>query len=207
MRLLGDEPMSLGIPEVRLRRLRALQESHVRPLTTLVRHIRRRRQVGTAVPFFDPADGGTRAKVLLLLEAPGPKAVASGFVSRNNPDPTAKRFFELNARARLPRHLTVTWNIVPWYLGSAGKIRPARAADIDEAQPYLAKLLDFLPRLEVVLLVGRKAQRSHTLISRLLPSVRILRMPHPGPRVYNTSPASGRAMLRALQKAASLVQK
>lgn len=128
----------------------------------------------------------------------------SGFVSRNNPDPTAKRFFELNAQANLPRRLTVTWNVVPWYIGSAGKIRPAKAADIDEAEPYLRKLLDLLPRLEVIVLIGRKAQRSHALVSRLMPSARILEMPHPGPRVYNSSPATRRAMLRALRRAASL---
>ena len=40
------------------------------------------------IPHFDPLDGGSNAQVLFLMEAPGPKASASGFVSRNNPDET-----------------------------------------------------------------------------------------------------------------------
>ena len=70
------------------------------------------------IPQFDPLDGGIDAECLFLLEAPGPKAVNSGFVSRNNPDETAKNFFELNVGAGLERSKTITWNVVPWYVGS-----------------------------------------------------------------------------------------
>ncbi|MGH7717468.1 MAG: hypothetical protein ACREON_01305 [Gemmatimonadaceae bacterium] len=59
------------------------------------------------VPDFDPWDGGTDAEVLYLLEAPGGKAVESGFISRNNPDETARNFFELNRAAGIPRQRTV----------------------------------------------------------------------------------------------------
>jgi hypothetical protein len=65
-----------------------------------------------------------------LLEAPGGRAVGSGFVSRNNPDETAKNFFLLNQEAGLPRSRTVTWNVVPWYVGSGEKIRAVTDADI-----------------------------------------------------------------------------
>ncbi len=75
----------------------------------------------TPVPHFDPLDGGINARVLFLLEAPGAKAVASGFVSRNNPDETARNFFDLNMAAGIARRDTVCWNVVPWYIGTGTK--------------------------------------------------------------------------------------
>jgi hypothetical protein len=54
-----------------------LNDPHVRPLMDLVRDLRSR---GLDVPNVDPNDGGVNAQVLILLETPGPKAVASRFV-------------------------------------------------------------------------------------------------------------------------------
>lgn len=82
-----------------------------------------------SIPDFDPWDGGVHAQVLFLLEAPGSKAVDSGFVSRNNPDETAKNFFELNRDAGIPRELTVIWNVVPWYIGDGARIRAAKSQE------------------------------------------------------------------------------
>ena len=44
---------------------------------------------GRPVPDADPADGGIGARCLLLLETPGPSIGRTGFVSRDNPTPTA----------------------------------------------------------------------------------------------------------------------
>jgi hypothetical protein len=60
------------------------------PLTALVETIRSETGRRENVPHFDPADGGSKARCLSLLEAPSRNAVGSGFVSRNNPDDTAK---------------------------------------------------------------------------------------------------------------------
>jgi hypothetical protein len=68
---------------------------------------RARTQFGSGIPYFDPWDGGTAAEALYLLEAPGAKAVLSGFISRNNPDETVKNFFQLNQQAGIPRKRTV----------------------------------------------------------------------------------------------------
>lgn len=38
-------------------------------------HLRVETHCATAIPYFDPFDGGTTAKCLFLLEAPGPKAL------------------------------------------------------------------------------------------------------------------------------------
>src|SRR6266404_1523547 len=93
--LLPDGPKTLGSPEECAARAGLLHAAHMRRLTALVEDIRSETGRGKNVPNFDPADGGVAARCLFLLEAPGPKAVQSGFVSRNNPDETAKNFFEL----------------------------------------------------------------------------------------------------------------
>src|ERR1041384_539481 len=118
-----DVPKTLRPLEEREARNGALNLEHVAPLTALVRTIRADRAHPEDVPFFDPCDGGTRARVLFLLEAPGPRAKGSGFVSKNNPDETAKNLFELQREAGIPRDLAVLWNVVPWYVGDGRRIR------------------------------------------------------------------------------------
>ncbi len=116
-----DKPKSLKDEAVKQERRSLLEQSHVATLTEFVDEIRDRKLQEHSpdfrkehIPYFDPLDGGVKSRCLFLFEAPGGRAVKSGFVSRNNPDETAKTFFELNERAGLDRCLTVSWNIVPW---------------------------------------------------------------------------------------------
>jgi hypothetical protein len=122
-----EESKKLGRPESRSARLSRTRDSHVAPLNRLVDEIREVRGCGLAVPYFDPADGGEGAECLFVLEAPGTRAVQSGFVSRDNPDETAKNLLLLNAEAGIPRELTAIWNIVPWYIGTTERIQAATA--------------------------------------------------------------------------------
>jgi uracil-DNA glycosylase len=108
-----DAPKTLGDAEERGRRSGRLLSPHMRNLTEFVEALRSKTGYGEDIPNFDPADGGVEARCLFLLEAPGRKAVRSGFVSRNNPDETAKNFFKLNHEAGIPRHDTAIWNVVP----------------------------------------------------------------------------------------------
>lgn len=64
-------------------------QSRIEPLTKYLAKIKAEHPE-KELPCFDPYDGGIHAKALFLLEAPGPKAVSSTFISRNNPDPTAR---------------------------------------------------------------------------------------------------------------------
>lgn len=98
-----DEPKSLRFPEARTRRLAAIDACHVAPLTDFVRTLRTQMGAEYGIPYFDPLDGGTRADCLFLLEAPGAKAVASQFISRDNPDETAKDVFLLSREAGIDR--------------------------------------------------------------------------------------------------------
>ena len=104
-------PKSLGDPRVTQARLGSLEQPHVLQLTSFVRQLREEMGAEYSIPYFDPADGGIAAEILSLLEAPGPRAVASGFVSRDNPDETAKNIFLLNAEAGIDRKRTICWNI------------------------------------------------------------------------------------------------
>ena len=132
--------------------------------------------------------------------ATGPQAVRSGFVSRNNPDETAKNWFELNAAAGIDRRRTITWNIVPWYIGHDGGIRPATTADIERGLPYLHRLLALLPSLRVVVLVGKKAGRARSRIQAWASGVTILELPHPSPMFVNRRPHHRDVVLQGLQR-------
>ncbi|SCX77029.1 uracil-DNA glycosylase [Nitrosospira sp. Nsp13] len=151
-----DEPKSLGDTAILTHRLAQLSVSHIAPLTAFVEDLRSQRNLTHEIPHFDPFDGGTLAECLFLLEAPGSRAVESGFISRNNPDETAKNFFTFNREAGLDRRRTVVWNVVPWYVGTGQKIRPVTLKDIRDAEPALRSLLPLLPNLKVVVLVGQK---------------------------------------------------
>src|SRR6266566_5176164 len=125
-----DRPKALADPQARTERRAQLRKPHIAPLTKFVELLRHEVGLGVSIPDFDPWDGGINAEILYLLEAPGPQAVASGFVSRNNPDESAKNFLELNAKAKIPRKRTVTWNVVPWYIGDGKSIRAAKRSDL-----------------------------------------------------------------------------
>ncbi len=159
------------------------------PLTQHVELLRAER--GTdRVPDFDLTEAGILAPVLLLLKAPGGKATrergGSGFVSPDNDDATAANMWQLirEVGVESSRDL-VTWNIVPWYLGSDTKIRQAERRDLDEARPHLIELLDLLPSLAVVVLIGKRAAYGWRCLGATLPTVEV---PHPSPRNLNSRP-------------------
>jgi Uncharacterized protein family, UPF0114 len=86
-----DEPRTLSDRRERDRRLSLTSLAHVEPLTSYVHKLR---ECGFGeVPYFDPLDEGINAEALFLFEKPGPQAVGSGFISRNNDDPTAENTF------------------------------------------------------------------------------------------------------------------
>lgn len=161
-----DEPKSLADPSAIKERHDALSVPHAVRLREWVAQLRTKAPRDVCLPDFDPFDGGVGAECLFLLEAPGAKAIGSGFVSRNNPDETAKNFFCLNREAGLDRTRTIVWNVVPWYVGDGKRIRPVTDADFARCAPYLEEILGLLPRLRVVVLVGRKAQRAERLFTK-----------------------------------------
>ena len=181
-----DAPKLLKNPTERDARLEMLGNPHIKPLTDYVTALRANLGEQYHIPDFDPGDGGIQARVLFLLEAPGPKAIASGFVSSNNPDPTAKNLWNLIHNAGIARADTLIWNIVPWYVGENGHILPVNSTDIRQALPHLKELLILLPRLEMIVLVGRKAESAKPQIQQLTP-LPIIHTYHMSALVFHTS--------------------
>lgn len=194
-----DTPKSLASELERTARTDLLSKPHVEELARFVERLRKAKGPDHEIPDFDPLDGGTDAKVLFLLEAPGPKAIASGFISRNNPDETAKNFFLLNAEAGIERRHTVTWNAVPWYIGSGTRIRPARRDDVREADAWLAELLSILSELRFVVFVGQKALHAQGVVRATRPDVEVMAIPHPSPMFVNRAPRNRERILSALR--------
>jgi uracil-DNA glycosylase len=199
-----DTPKSLGNPRNCAHRISRLCEPHVSELTAFVERIRRERGC-SEVPYFDPGDGGVEAECLYVAEAPGRRAVQSGFISRNNSDETAKNWWDLNAKAGVPRNRTIAWNIVPWYLGSddGGRVRPARSNDIREGWSYMLQLLDMLPRLRIVVLCGGKAQCAEPWLRAKRPDLQLMKCPHPSPMFVNRKPQNREKLLAVLQEVAA----
>ncbi|MBZ2189252.1 uracil-DNA glycosylase [Alcanivorax sp. JB21] len=203
-----DRPKLLRDKTAREARLSQLDEAHVARLTDFVDDLRIRIGPEAAIPYFDPWDGGVGAEALFLLEAPGPKARNSGFMSMNNPDETAKNLFELIHEAEIDRRRIAIWNTVPWYIGSGAKIRPASSSDIASGIESLSNLFQLMPKLRLVVLVGAKAQKAHKHIQNVAPHLGLLSSPHPSPMFVNRRPGNREAILNSLRTVSmSLVRK
>lgn len=157
------------------------------PLSTLVERIRSEQGLGREVPTFDPPNGNENARFLFILEAPGPKAVASGFVSLDNDDLTAKNLRAQLERAGIQRADLALWNVVPWYLGNAEKtkIRGAKSSDVRRGLEYLTDVVVAIKHLECIVLVGGAARQAHIHLSHHT-RAHILSCHHPSPKVQNT---------------------
>ncbi len=163
---------TLGDPAERERRRALLVLPHAAPLAAYAAGLRRS---GVQVPDFDPLDGGTAARLLFVLEKPGPGIHPGGFVSRDNDTPTAAAIRAFMAQAGLPRRETALWNLVPWWNGTTAVTAAERAAGVQA----LAGLLALLPGLDAAVLVGRTAGAARPLLG----GVRVLASAHPSPQV------------------------
>jgi len=176
---------SLGDPAERERRLARRFEPHVAELNRLVERIRT--ESGQDVPFFDPDSGGIGAAGLVLGQDPSGTALQTGFISPDNPDPTAAKTTELTGD--LPRARIVFWNAVPW------RYTPAqlRAGTRDAGAKWLVEALHHLPALRAVVIMGRDSRQ---VWERLPPAaigtgVTILFSPHLSQRGLNPRRGEG----------------
>jgi hypothetical protein len=142
-----DYPRSMRDEGVRQRRRAMLNLPHVAKLTAYAAKLRLRGSV--EVPEFDPLDGGVHARVLFLFEKPGPMTAdgssfhgraGSGFISRNNDDPTAAATMEFMQKAGIPRKLT--------------------GSELRDGVECVKELVQMLPNLAAVVMVGQNAARA-----------------------------------------------
>jgi hypothetical protein len=191
-----DLPKILGDPAVVQSRLSQVHEAHIFPLTHFVERLRFDKG-DNRIPYFDPWDGGVGAEILFLLEAPGPKAKI--FVSRNNPDETAKNIFELTMEAGISRKRCVNWNVVPWPCQNAdGTNRNPTNAEVREGVDSLGELFNLLPKVNKVVLLGQKAQRAERHIRQLRSDLEVFLTRHPSAMSLNRNPGNREELLTAL---------
>ena len=157
---------------------------------------------GIKLPSFDPCDGGIHARCLILLQDPGPLVETTGFVSSDNPDPTAEHLFRALRQAGLRREEWLLWNAFPWPLE---KRRPS-AADIALAVGEIRRLLEILPRLEAVVFCGVHAQRLALPIHEAMHTLRLFASPHPS-RLGRLSPNATEEIQRALKKVSDVLSR
>lgn len=182
---IDDFPKSLKSLEQLKIRQSMLDDDHVKNLTEFVDFLRVQKGSDFVIPYFDPYDGGNKAEILFLLEAAGPMAVTTGFISRSNPDETAKNFYLLNQEAGIERKKSIMWNIVPWYIGNGQKVRPANKQDISDGCESLSTLIQILSKLKVIVLVGKKAQSARRVIEEISPNMFFVEVPHTSPMFVN----------------------
>lgn len=183
MSIFEDTVRSFKNPDAICDRMRRLDAAHIAPLTAYVDALRKQ-YPEWEFPYFDPADGGIRARLLFLLEKPGPKTSTtqggSGFISRNNNDPTAEATFIFMEAAGIPREETVLWNTIPGWNGTI-KIAPNELRFwLDRFD--LKQMMRLLPNLEAIVLVGGKAQYARSLFE---PYGKIFDSYHPARRNKN----------------------
>ncbi|MGZ9828267.1 hypothetical protein ACXYTP_15265 [Tsukamurella ocularis] len=153
-------------PAYRADLYRRRYDPHVRPVNELVDSLRRERP-GAFVPYVAPTYGGTNARVLALLQDPGPKTKdgkrnGSRMLCIENADPTAERYKALLAASGIDVCDVQAWNAFPWEPTAEVRRGHRRLAptddDLADATDALARLVERLPRLRVVLLHGVHAK-------------------------------------------------
>lgn len=202
--MLPIEPRTLHDPKAIAARRSMLREPHIAPLSDFAASLRTKDQ-DAYVPDFDPLDGGVGAKILFLMEKPGPmtdhtkvgRRVGSGFVSRDNDDPTAEAVWHFMVEAGIERKLSVIWNAIPWWNKKRGITRDEQVAGIAQLLP----LISLLPDLRVVVGVGRRAEEAKAVVERS--GLQFINSAHPSPVVRGTRPTTWRAIPQQWARALS----
>lgn len=195
-------PKSLRSPlALEHRRALVAEAPQLRPLTGYLEGLR---AAHGSVPDPDPLDGGAGARLLLMLEAPGPHITCTSLVSRDNPTGTAANLFRFLAEAGIPRRDTLIWNAVPWVIHQPGALNRTPTGDeIAAGLAALPGLLACLPRLALVVLAGRVAGRAAPVLADHRPNLPVLAMPHPSPTFVCTSPDVAARIRATLREAAA----
>lgn len=138
---------------------------HIAPINRLVDELR----LDGWAPYVAPMYGGINARILSILRDPGPKtqeSTGSGFLSWENDDATAETISELFAGAGIEARDVVPWNAYPWFIN-----RKPRARELEQGVGPLKQLLDLLPNLRVVLLLGGSAHDGWSRLVRRFPAL------------------------------------
>jgi uracil-DNA glycosylase len=117
--------------------------------------------------------------MLFLFGKPGPMTDpegGSGFISRNN-DATTEAAFRFMQQAGIARKETVLWNVIPGW----NKTIRIKKGELKQGRLALNALFTLLPRLRVMVLVGRKAAQVKANMEER--GFRVFVSHHPSPKV------------------------
>lgn len=154
-------------------------DPHVRPVNELVDALRAEHE-DAFIPYVAPTYGGTNARMLALLQDPGPKTRpdrrdGSDMLCIENADPTAERYKALLAANGIDVCDIQAWNAFPWRPTTIERRGHRTLAPTDEdmihATDALARLVELLPRLRVVLLHGVQAKSAWPRLQQAYPEL------------------------------------
>ena len=102
-------------------------------------------------------------------------------------------------QAAIPRERTILWNVIPWWNGR----RAVRGPELENGVSRISELIDLLPRLRVIILVGEKAAvaRSHLETTGLA----LFTSVHPSPLVRARWPEKWKAIPSEWRKVKSFI--
>lgn len=181
-----------------------VREPHVAPLSELADKIAAAKGLPAgAVPYPDPDFGGIHARALFLLDNPGPRATigtgGSGLLSIDNNDPSAARAHAAYPQFHLDCSLCLHWNVCPFptTLDQSSTTERTRAAR------HTTELLRLLPRLELVVLLGRAAEDGWRRAAVHRDDLTVLTAPHPSNRGINSVPGNQERFLATMKRVAN----
>lgn len=139
----------------------------VRPINKYVDKLRSEHRVST--PYVAPTYGGVDARLLTLMQDPGPKtdrnnADGSGMICLDNVDLSAARQKFFLDEAGIGISEIVSWNAYPW-----PKPHPQTDRSDREAAEALRGFLMLTPNLEAVILNGTVAKRIWRVLEEIDP--------------------------------------
>ncbi|GGK02280.1 hypothetical protein GCM10009304_30090 [Pseudomonas matsuisoli] len=102
------------------------------------------------------------------------------------------------------REQTILWNLYPWLPDLDSPAEAITRSKIIEGVTLLKEVMDLLPRLRVLVLAGRVAQRAAPEIKQHGPELSLLAMPHPSPLSICQHPDVAANIVTTLTRAASV---
>ncbi|HBB9607650.1 TPA: uracil-DNA glycosylase [Escherichia coli] len=156
------------------------------------------------MPWIDPADGGVKARVLILLQSPARSELIPRFVSLDNPCPSQQNLHRFLKQAGIKRKDIILWNTMPWLTPSGKKLSPT-SNNITKGVEIIKSLIPLLKNLTVVVLAGLVASQTRPFFEREYPHLTLLTMPHPSPLSLCRSPSVTEAIKTTLHQAYILI--
>ncbi|MCU1407789.1 MAG: hypothetical protein JWQ43_4092 [Glaciihabitans sp.] len=133
----------------------------VLPINTLVDELRQQHPQ-RGMPYVAPHYDAANARILSLSSSPGPLtggAGTSGFLSRENNDPSAERMSRIFAAVGLTDADVLPWNAYPWHVHE--QYPDGLPADmLAEGLRPLRRVLEAHPNIRAIVAHGGDAKRS-----------------------------------------------